>query len=218
MIRLSVTDLETFRYWREREDSTLDELIAQLVGIAEPTPQMQASRAFHKVFETLDIEAVAALEQVSRDGWTFVFELDGELAMPKIRELKAEGIWHTPSGPVTLVGKVDGLAGLTVHDYKLSERFEAERYLDSWQWRAYLSMFHATRFVYEVFECWYDRYEPGLVRIRALHPLAFDRYPLMERNLAEAVCELAEVVARHCPQKIVDSQIREGMLAAGISA
>lgn len=201
MIRLSVTDLETFRYWKDRDEGTVEELVAQLTGVAEPTPQMEASRAFHKVMETLD-PAVESIERISLDGWTFEFDAEAEIAMPPIRELKAEGIWYTPSGPVTLVGKVDGLAGLTVHDYKLSERFEAERYLDSWQWRAYLALFYARRFVYEVFEAYYDRYDPHLVHVRGLHPLGFDRYPDMERDLAGAICALAEVVIAHCPQKV----------------
>jgi hypothetical protein len=201
VIRLSVTDLETFRYWQERDDGTLEDLIAQLTGAVEPTPQMRAARAFHKAFEDLGRD-VESLDRLTVDGYTFDFEMDGALAMPPIRELKAEGLWQTPSGPVTLVGKVDGLAGLTVHDYKLSERFEAERYLDSWQWRAYLTMFHARRFVYEVFQCYYDRADPTRVHIVDLHPLAFDRYPQMEQDLSQAVCALAEVVVRHCPQKV----------------
>lgn len=201
MIRLSVTDLETFRYWQDREDTTVESLVAALTGTVEPTHAMLASRAFHKALEQLP-EDVESIERITQGGFAFDFECDSVLALPPIRELKAEGVWHTPSGPVTLVGKVDGLAGLTVHDYKLSERFEAENYLDSWQWRAYLAMFHARRFVYEVFECSYDRSDPNLVRIRAHHPLTFDRYQRMEIDLATAIAALAEVVVRHCPQKI----------------
>ena len=150
MIRLSVSDLETFRYWKDN-DEPVEALIAQLRGQAEPSHEMQASRAFHQLLET--IEPGAEIDRMQHpDGWLFEFDLDCDLFVPKVRELKAEVPWKTPSGPVTLVGKVDHMSGLTVADYKLSERFEAERYTDSFQWRAYLAMFKCRRFVYHVFD------------------------------------------------------------------
>jgi hypothetical protein len=199
VIRLSVSDLETYRYWAAREDSTIEELVAELSGVAEPSHQMLASRAFHKALEELAVTDVHVLEQ---DGYRFDFQIEGELFVPAIRELKAEKPWMTPSGPVTLVGKVDALHGRTVRDYKLSERFEAERYTDSYQWRAYLAMFNCRRFVYDVFQCRYDTRDPTRVVIFDLHHFPLDAYPDMLVDLDCVIDELAEIVVKHVPQKV----------------
>lgn len=201
MIRLSVTDLETFRYWKERDEGTVPELIAELRGQKEPTHEMLASRAFHSLLER--VEPGTDLERLTHpDGWVFEFDIDSDLYVPPIRELKAEVPWKTPSGLVTLVGKVDNMNGLTVADYKLSERFEAERYTDSFQWRAYLAMFHARRFVYDVFQCRYHPQNPYHVTIFYLHHFPLDRYPEMLVDLDDAIDELAAFVKEHVQEKV----------------
>jgi len=52
MIRLSVSDLETYRYWKNSEDSDVLTLLAKLRHEEPPTPAMEAGRAFAKLFET----------------------------------------------------------------------------------------------------------------------------------------------------------------------
>lgn len=224
MIRLSVSDLETWRYWKANEDSTLDELVARLTKKEPPTPQMQAGAAFAKLMEqapmgVFDVETV--------DGWTFVFNLDDVIALPPVRELKAEVVFDTPSGPVMLVGKIDGLGG-KVHDQKLTESFDAERYLDSLQWRAYLVMFGAREFVYDVFKAKYERGpgrtivvdgeetyvkgDPtGKITITEYHPMSFFSYPGIRADVQRAVNELAEVVVAYgIPKAMAAPAIEEG--------
>ncbi|HYE57624.1 MAG TPA: hypothetical protein VD948_03920, partial [Rhodothermales bacterium] len=152
MIRLSVTDLESFRYWKASEDSTVADLVAKLTRAEPPTPQMQAGAAFARLMEHA---GERSMDEEQVDGWTFYFDVESELALPAVRELKGEMVIETPSGPVTLVGKVDGFDG-KVYDQKLTERWEAERYVDSLQWRAYLVMFGAREFVYDVFRARYE--------------------------------------------------------------
>ncbi len=195
-VRLSVSDLESYRYWCDSEDSDVATLIARLSHTDAPTPAMEAGRAFAKLFESAE---EGAYEGVDVDGWRFRFDLDAHVGLPVIRELKAEVEFQTPSGPVTLVGKVDSLDGMKVRDQKLTERFDAERYLDSLQWRAYLVMFGAREFVYDVFLC---RYDGKQVAVTEYHPLSFYAYPAMRSDVEKAVCELAEVVAKFLPERM----------------
>jgi hypothetical protein len=191
MIRLSVTDLESYRYFKDREDSKLDDLLRDLAHVEPPTRQMTAGRAWAKLWEHA---LPGELDAVTVDGWRFVFDLDVSVYVPLIRELKAEEVFETPSGLVTLVGKVDGFEGLTVRDQKLSERFEVEdRYTDSVQWKAYLTMLKASKFVYDVFIGKYDDVEQE-VTIVDYHPLSFYAYPDMRADVEKAVRELAEIV------------------------
>jgi len=191
VIRLSVSDLESLRYWRANEDADLASLIQRLMHLEPPTPVMKAGRAFAKLMENAP---QGELTEMPIDGWVFRFELDAELSLPAVRELKAEVLFETPSGPVTLVGKVDGLHGISVHDQKLTERFDAERYLDSLQWRAYLSMFGAREFVYDVFV---GRYDGRVVTINDYHRLPFYAYPEMRADVQKAVDDLAAVYMEH---------------------
>lgn len=197
MIRLSVTDLDSYLYWKGDEDMDFAALLRRLRGEEEPSPQMAAGKAFHKL-----LEHATAGEIMSTvvDDYQFVFALDTEIALPAVRELKAECVINTNVGPVTLVGKVDGLNGRTVHDYKLTERFDVERYTASYQWRCYLTMFDARVFVYDVFQ---GRYDGNRVTVYDYQRLPFSAYPNMRADVERKVGELAEIVAKHVPQKIM---------------
>ena len=199
MFRLSVTDLDSFLYW-QNSDMELEELLKRLRGEEPPNVKMASGKAFHKLLEhAQDGEIFRTVV----DGYEFRFNIDEELMIAPIRELKAETVFQTPSGPVTLVGKVDGLYGQTIRDYKVTERFEAERYADSYQWRCYLVMFGARHFVYDVFQA---RYEDclgveQLVTIYDYHRLPFSAYPGIDADVQRKVAELAELVAKYVPEK-----------------
>lgn len=195
-MRLSVTDLDSYLYWKASEDMTLDQFVNRLRGLEAPGPNMLAGRAFHSLLETAGI---GTMDTVERDGWTFKFELDAELPVPVVRELKGERVLNIDGRRVTLVGKVDALDGTVVRDYKLTERFDAERYADSYQWRAYLSMFHAKTFIYDVFQCVYD--DDQVVRITGYHKIRFNAYPDMLADVSRAIAGLADVVAKYVPEK-----------------
>lgn len=201
MIRLSVSDLDQYLYWRETEEQPLAVLIERLTYKQEETEQMRAGKAFHKVLEHA---SESELLECRRDGFQFCFQLDSELAVPAIRELKGEIVINTPSGPVTLVGKVDAMEALEVTDYKLTERFDAERYADSYQWRSYLLMFGARTFIYEAFQYRWDQRSasPRLI-IYEHHSMRFHAYPAMRADVEHAVAGLAEIVAKHVPEKIM---------------
>lgn len=153
---------------------------------------MMAGRAFHKLLEASDDGELVYTEV---DGFSFRFDLDAEIDLAPIRELKGEMVVQASVGPVTLVGVVDGMNGLTVRDYKLTTRFDAERYADSYQWRSYLEMFGAKKFVYDVFVGKEDG--PGEYIIYDYHKLSFYAYDGMKRDIELEVDGLAQIVAKH---------------------
>lgn len=195
---LHVSDLETYRYWQDDENATLEDLLRRLRHEEPPSDRMLAGSALAKLMERggpyADVE--------EQDGWRFVFALDAEMEQPDCHEVEGELVIETPGGPVTLVGHADMLTSREVRDQKLTERWDAERYLDSLQWRAYLLMFERRRFVYEVFEA---SYRDRTVTLRELHHLAFYAYPDMRRDVERAVAELAAFVAKHLPGRVADA-------------
>lgn len=190
-MRISVTDVDAYRHYMASDSMTLEDILARLKHEATPTPGMLAGRAFHSLLETANI---GEMDDATIDGHTFVFNMNAELSIPAIRELKAEGEFMICGQPVTLVGKVDAMAGNRVYDHKLSARFDAERYADSFQWRAYLLLLNADRFTYNVFSGEFD----GLVwNVWGMDTIDFYRYPMMEHDVLFLLDQYVEFAKIH---------------------
>ena len=83
-----------------------------------------------------------------------------------------------------LVARADKVLGLAVMDYKTtSNQFEAERYMQSVQWKIYCLAFSAHSFTYRVFEI----KDGDVLTIKAAHTLTCRPYP----GMAEEVQRLA---------------------------
>lgn len=199
MIRLSVTDVDAITAWMD-SDQELDVLLRRLRREEPATQAMMAGRAFHTVLEN----ATEDLSTAEQDGFKFRFCLNSEIALPPIKELKGEMELSTSAGPVTLVGIVDGMQGRIVTDYKLTSYFDAERYINSFQWKAYLMMFKANRFNYEVFT---QKEELGEYLIMSHDTLPLCRYADMERDVLRQVEHSAQLIAKYLPEKIQDQTI-----------
>lgn len=198
MLRLNVSSLENLRYYLLLENRSLDELKDQLRGKWDPDPETKRKvESGHALAKFLQYATPGELTRADSEGWRFVFAIDDEISLPIAREVKCEKTFETPTGPVTLVGKCDGLDGTSLSDDKLTERPDPEKYVDSLQWRAYLTMFIAHRFVYRL---WQASYAENVVTIRACEEVSFYRYPGMADDVQKAVERLAAVVREHCPE------------------
>ena len=198
-MRLSVSDIDLYRkYLQEDEDITLKELLRQLRREEKRPWYMEAGNAFHKVLEHAQTGEVA---EATYNGYRFSFELDHSVVLPEIREIKGEIVIPTSVGPVTLVGKVDGM-NYSVHDYKLTGWMQPEKYIDSYQWRCYLQMFRAYRFQYDIFTYDQDKDDKKHLIVKDYHQLEMFAYPNMERDVVNAVDDFAKFVAEYLPEKL----------------
>jgi hypothetical protein len=188
MIRLSVIDLDQYLYWMSMEDVGPEWLIDRLT-IFKPSPAMQAGSAFHGALEHLTNDA----SLLTHDGYKFNIQCDAEISLPTVRELKIE---REIMPGVVLVGKIDAFDG-SIIDYKLTERLDAERYADSYQWRAYLMLFEAHTFEYSVFEGSSDRGRDMDYTIHAHHRLRFFAYDGMREDVIKCAGDLAAFVQRY---------------------
>lgn len=208
-MRLSVSDIDLYRrYLDEDEDMSLEQVLAQLRRTAPRPKFLDAGTAFHKILER---SAAGEVTRCEIDGMKFRFDLDARIVLPDVREMKGEMRVMTSVGPVTLVGKVDGLDH-AVHDFKMAGWFDVDKYLASYQWRCYLLMFNAWKFVYDVFL--YDEKEIKEGRgknkvvlgseyvITDYHELPFYAYPGMELDVLREVDGFARFVAEYMPEKL----------------
>lgn len=197
-MRISATEIDSFRYWKD-SDLSLEDFLKRLRHEEPPTRAMMAGRALHKILERASMEPEEVQAEVaSADGFTFRFAADCTLPLLPVAELKGEMEIQTSSGPVTLVGIVDGFDG-EVYDHKLTERFDAERYAASFQWRIYLVLFGSRRFTYNVFEGAEDLEEWV---IHGFQQLTFYAYDGMREDVVREVSDLAAFIAEHLPERV----------------
>lgn len=183
-MRVSATDVDQWRYWRQVEDMPLEALLIRLRHESAPSAAMDHGRALHRLLEA---HAGGELSEVEIDGVRFRFRLDGDLYLPPVREAKAE---RELGGGVTLVGKVDAIVPRRrVWDHKLTSRFDLEQYADSYQWRIYLWLFGCPQFTYNVFV---GDERDGVVVVREVHTFDLYSYPDLERDV---LAEVGEFVA-----------------------
>lgn len=198
-VRISASDIDALRYFLANDDASLDDLLASLRHQTPPTEAMRAGTALHSALEHC---ALGDHPELSADGYTFEFRCDGEIDVPEIRELKATRDYEVDGCVVTLVGKVDGLHGRRVDDHKFTSRYDAERFMGSFQWRAYLDIFDADEFRWNIFEGHEDRESPKRYIIHTVHRLRMHRYPDMHADLMGELRKFIEFARAHLPERI----------------
>lgn len=187
-MRARVSDLESFRYWREQEDQTVDDLIARLTSF-QPSEAMLAGTAFHAALETAQ---PGDYDTLYANGFTFHLP-EGTLSLPPIRELRMFGNY----GPLVVTGQVDILTGKRVEDHKTTGRFDPERYLAGYQWRYYLDLSGADVFRWNVFEI--AEVKPRVYQVADVQFLEQHRYPGLHADCERLAADFYSVLHDHLP-------------------
>lgn len=195
-LRVSATDIDQLRYFRETDDMELADLIARLKHLMPSSEAMEAGTALHAALENATEGDHNGFE---RDGFTFSFECDADLDLPPIREMKATREYLIDDVVVTLVGKVDATHGKTIHDHKFTAQFDADRYLGSFQWKGYLEIFGANAFRWNIFEA--RESAPKNYLIRNVHKLTMHRYPGMAEDVERELREFVIFARDHLPER-----------------
>lgn len=187
-----VSEVESFRQWRDDEEAELSDFLARLHGEQEPSDAMLAGTAFHRA---LELATEGEAETLEANGFRFLIECDITLALPEIRELRASRAY----GPITVTGCVDVIEGVRIEDHKTTSRFDPERYLDGYQWRYYLDIFGAEVFRWNIFEM--RPIEDRVYSVFATHRLEQHRYPSMRHDCAKLVKALHEFAVANLPER-----------------
>jgi hypothetical protein len=193
-----VSELESYRQWREDEEAELDALLARLRGQTPASEAMQAGTAFHKA---LELAAAAEHTELQAMGYTFKVMGAFELAIPAIREVRASKTYIGDDFAITITGQLDAIEGKRVEDHKTTGRVDFERYLSGYQWRAYLDIFGADVFRWNVFEISATD-DPLVWEVWDAHRLEQYRYPGMTDDCKRLALDLGRFALRHTPERI----------------
>lgn len=198
-LRVSASDIDALRYFMAEDDAELSALLAQLRRETPQTEPMRVGTALHAALEVCE---PGSHGELSANGYTFVFKADGEIDLPEIREIKATRDYEIDGVTVTLVGKVDAIHGRRVDDHKFTSRYDAERFLGSYQWRVYLDVFGADEFRWNVFEGRQDTNDPQRYVIYNVHQLTMHRYPGMDADVRRVLRTFLDFARVHLPERV----------------
>ena len=154
-LRVYPSALDGFEYYtsfvENKTPETLDKYVKDLTGQSPPNEAMERGTLFHKGMEDM--------AKTGRWDCPIGWDIDVELPRPVYAE---KPLFMTRKDPmavrgyeVMFSGKVDAMYGNVIVDYKTTEKsIQLEKYMDSWQWRAYLTMWGAAfrTFRYDIFK------------------------------------------------------------------
>ena len=179
-----VSALEAFRRWRNDEASTIDDLFH--------VPETEAMRVGTALHKALELSSTGMFDVLSFGGYRFQIECDIEIPAMQVKEFRSSKRY----GDLTVSGQCDGIVGRTVYDYKTTGIFNAERYLDGYQWRYYLDIFGLDVFRWLVFGIEPDRYQVGTYIVRDFHRLETGRYGALHEDCAALARDFQEFLFR----------------------
>ncbi|ENV76237.1 hypothetical protein [Acinetobacter ursingii] len=190
--RLSVTMLDSYLWGMSNDDMTSEDVAKELFLGKKQNLAMRCGTAFHSVLEH-GFDYSKGLEQ----GFNFLLkdDLDGTIELGTVREKKyVVRVFED----VDLVAKIDAETPNKIIDHKLTGSFDPDRYMDSYQWRAYLVMsLKGKRFKYQVFEHsgLPENHKEGEiidVKIKAYHELEMYSYQGLINDVLDLVREVAD--------------------------
>lgn len=194
-----VSEVESFRQWRDDEEADLEQLLSRLRGQTEPSEVMLAGTAFHQALE--DAPTGLTASSISANGYTFNMVGDFEIGLTGIREVRAGKTYTGPGYEITVSGQLDAIHGKRVEDHKTTGRFDPDRYLTGYQWRFYMDIFGADLFRWNVFEIKATD-DPLTWDVFAQHTLEQYRYPDLGKDCGRLVADLAAFTRSHLPERI----------------
>jgi hypothetical protein len=146
MIRVSVSNLDLYRAFRDDDEFELGVFLAQLRGEMPRTPAMERGGAFAKAMEHANLGEQST---ISADGHTFAFTCDAEIEAWPCREEKREKDY----GGVIVTARCDRIMGRMIADDKTTSQFDAEKYFGKMQHCFYLDIFEADVFKWHIWSC-----------------------------------------------------------------
>jgi hypothetical protein len=187
-MQVRVTNLDSFRWWKDEPDLGLDWILGRLRGEQEPSEKMLAGTAVHAALETI---TEGEIDTIESQGFRFDFVKDVELSLMPGREL----LLSKHYGELLVTGHVDAINGLVIRDYKTTEQFDPERLMNGYQWRFYLDMAQATWFRWEVFVI--EEIEPKHYWVKEHHTLDQRRYPELGSDCKKVAAEYTEFAKQY---------------------
>lgn len=186
-LRISATQLESWRLFRTADWMTEDRLLASLRDTFVPSREVLIGQAFGSIVATPD--AYRQPGGYVCEGFSF----DDATIQPFLDLVDRRGLFELkgtyPFGNVTLVAKADHIVGTHLSEFKTTgSTFDADKYAASVQWRVMALIFAPSLITYRV--AILDDHENGVVEIKGVENLTLYPYADLRQDVGELVNDL----------------------------
>lgn len=196
-MRISATTLESFRLFMQPEQDWMQEqeLIDTINGIWKPNHKVSLGQAFGRVLEEPDRYAAANGYRISANGETFEFA--NKVMQPCLSLVDRRGIFEAKAiksyGDSDVVSKADHLLGAKLSEFKTTlSSFNADKYMDSCQWRFMADAFQPVSITYHVF-CLSEATN-GVIELKSIETMTLYPYAKLHEDCAALVRQFADYV------------------------
>ena len=190
----SASQLETFRWHRDSGMGKHDDLMLSLTAGTPQTPAMAVGSAYHHLME---LWAAGATRKRKAQGYTFVFpkELDYRFEFPNVVERRT---FMNVDTDLIISGQYDALVREKIIDYKTGlspPRWEL--YMDSMQWRTYLTLTGKTHFEYVHIQLGKVRGKDKTYQIKGQSMMSMYSYWNMSKHVFKVARELRDFCKKY---------------------
>lgn len=198
--RARVTTLAAFAHWRN-ESYGDDWILSKVLGVQtedeDARERLDSGTALHGGLEHID-ESGEGMASLTWNGYRFDFNCAIDLVVPKVREFELSKCYDD----MQVIGHADGICGEAdiVVDYKTTRKFDADYYIDSFQWKFYLDMSGCKEFLYQIFVV--KPFAEKRYSIQEFHKLRQHSYPTMHEDCLQLVRDYKNTVVEHLEKLI----------------
>lgn len=192
-MRISATQLESFRLFMTEDWMSEDELAATIRGEFTPNHKVLLGSAFGKVLEAPDRYRTALGAAYECGGFTF----GADMMAPALAVVDRRGIFEAKAtsqyGDCTVVAKADHLLGADLGEFKTTlGTYDADNYIASAQWRFIADIFQPARITYTTFLLSEDR--NGVIGLRDIQTLPLYPYAGLHADCCALLAEFVDYV------------------------
>ena len=217
---MAISRLDAFEQYKKgvlydfggRPEYTEQLFVNQLLKLDPPSAKMMGGIAVHELVEKMGFQC---LEQpfLYKDWLILPPEQDLTIEMPQARELKTV----LTIDNISIYGRVDAIDCNAIHDLKTTSKIDAERYFNSWQWRAYLLAENKHKFIYDILTvkiC--DELQQPEVRILDYTKLEMNSYNAMYEDVRNILHEYWDCL-ESLKELIKETAIKNNILIKGLT-
>lgn len=190
-----VSHLEDFRIYQTTPDLDLGWLENRLFGAREQTEEMRAGEVLHAILQGLDPlrdpdgRLGSELASLTHEGYRFDFNCPVEIELPKLREVSFSKLY----GDRWVTGRADGVLGNRLIEYKTTHALDAQRYMESYQWRYYLDLSDCDEILYQILVIRpFGHPDLHSYSVKESHSMRQFRYPELHMDCERLVEEFEE--------------------------
>lgn len=191
-MRISTTTLESFRLWRDGDWMPESDLIETICGKWKPTHKVELGGAFGKILEDPDRYFIPGGFECQG------FAFGRDVIEPCLAVIDRRGVFEAKAlkayGDCDVVSKADHMLGLHLSEFKATfSSFDAQKYLDSYQWRFMADALQPSKITYHVF-CLSECEANGVIELKDIHSFNVYPYAAMHQDCASLVRDFTEYV------------------------